>query len=256
VSGAPWPEERISAFLHEWNSGVADGDLVRRYGVKYPKERARFLRRRGYAVAFRRTFGMPLVRPATREDRFLSMVSPEPNSGCWIWIGSRPDVGYGCGFRIDGSVRERAHRLAYLIFVGPITDGLWVLHRCDQKWCCNPAHLFLGTVQDNSDDLVAKGLQVKGSRVKHAKLTESDVLEIRREVAAGTCQRRLAERFGVSPSSINVIVRRRRWRHVDVPTTAPIANSPERTRSVGNSQRAYPTKRRPTETVTTTGGLL
>lgn len=86
---------------------------------------------------------------------FDSKIERLPWSGCWIWLGGLVDPkGYG-SFKFDGE--SRAHRSAWALFHGPIPDGLHVLHRCDVPSCVNPAHLFLGTNNDNIADASAKG---------------------------------------------------------------------------------------------------
>ena len=87
--------------------------------------------------------------------RFEEKFIPEPNTGCWIWMVGANKQGYGL-FWADGRP-TRAHRFAYAKYVGPIPDGLHVLHRCDVPSCVNPAHLFLGTNADNVADREIKG---------------------------------------------------------------------------------------------------
>lgn len=90
----------------------------------------------------------------------LNMSDPD---GCWEWLGARLPKGYGFiqGTRWRGEDIPyrplRAHRVAYELAVGLIPDGMYVLHRCDNPPCCNPAHLFVGTAKDNARDMVAKG---------------------------------------------------------------------------------------------------
>lgn len=84
-------------------------------------------------------------------ERFEEMYIPEPNSGCWLWIG-RSLKGYG---RFGGS--HYAHRLSFQLFNGPIPKGMWVCHRCDTPFCVNPQHLFAAPPRGNVMDCVAKG---------------------------------------------------------------------------------------------------
>src|SRR5690606_5411912 len=123
-------------------------------------------------------------------DRFYDKVSPEPNSGCWLWTGATNELGYGViglGRREQGTAK--AHRVSYELHKGP-TNGLCVLHECDNPACVNPSHLFLGTLKDNSRDCVRKGRNFipdnRGTKAKWARLNEDHVREIRMRRLKGT----------------------------------------------------------------------
>lgn len=113
-----------------------------------------------------------------------------------------------------------AHRFAYEQKHGPIPQGKWVLHRCDNPACINPDHLFLGTAKDNALDAWRKGRLPKppspiGANNPKAALTDGQVLEIRRKYAlGGIFQRQLAKEFGVAQPTIAAIVVGRTWKHL------------------------------------------
>lgn len=89
----------------------------------------------------------------TTPEQFWARV--ERGDGCWLWQGMTISGGYGrVGWR---GMKAVAHRVAWELTYGPIPEGLWVLHRCDNPPCCNPEHLFLGSRLDNIADMVAKG---------------------------------------------------------------------------------------------------
>lgn len=108
-----------------------------------------------------------------------------------------------------------AHRVAWETHHGPIPEGQYVLHRCDQPACFDVTHLFLGTKSDNNADRDAKGRGVvpdtRGSRHGMHKLTEAQVIEIYRSTAAGKL---LAAQYGVNPSCISKIRNGLAWRHL------------------------------------------
>ena len=92
------------------------------------------------------------------EQRFMSKILPEPNSGCWLWMAAVNFHGYGrfnMGKKRGGIMKS--HRVAWEIYRGRIPEGLHVLHKCDIPACVNPDHLFLGTHTDNMQDMTLKG---------------------------------------------------------------------------------------------------
>jgi hypothetical protein len=147
---------------------------------------------------------------------------------CWLWTGSVRPNGYGVLSRQGRSTA--AHRLMWTLTNGAIAPGLFVCHRCDNRRCCNPAHLFLGSPQDNSRDMVAKGRQAagdhngsrlyperlrRGERIRNAKFTEAQVLAIRTLYAeGGYSQSAIASAYGVNRNCVSNIVRGKDWKHV------------------------------------------
>ncbi len=133
---------------------------------------------------------------------------------CWPGKGSRMSDGY-CQVSIGphGQARNwRLHRAIYETVVGPIGD-LHVLHRCDNRPCGNPTHLFLGTELDNHRDKAAKGRSARGERQHLARLTAERVREIR--LSPASCDV-LAAAYGVSRTTIKDVRFRRTWRHVEM----------------------------------------
>ncbi len=147
---------------------------------------------------------------AAFEARYI----PEPNSGCWIWIGNYNPKrkGYGC-FTMRGMGMHMifAHRLSWQIHHGPIPQGMHVLHKCDTPLCVNPDHLFLGTNTDNVADMKSKHRQAYGERHSQAKLTKADVLAIRADKRRDPA---IAADYGISAGTVSDIQLRKSWRHL------------------------------------------
>lgn len=131
---------------------------------------------------------------------------------CWLWTGGKDRRGYG-KFVYEGK-RYIASRLGYELHYGPISDDLWVLHRCDNPSCCNPHHLFLGTHSDNMTDMKAKGRQPRGEQKNNAKLSAGEVHEIRRLHEEGMSLTEIARQFGIVFQNVSCIVNRKSWKHI------------------------------------------
>lgn len=154
-----------------------------------------------------------IARQMTLKERVLLNALVD-ESGCWEWQGYIDKHGYG-KTSVNG-YPVLAHRASWQSYFGDINDGLLVCHKCDNRKCVNPNHLFLGTPKDNFLDMFVKGRgqAVVGEKHGSAKLTENQVLDIRRRYKAGAVQRSLAKEYGVDPMAINKIVHNKSWRHI------------------------------------------
>lgn len=129
---------------------------------------------------------------------------------CWVWLGHRGRAGYGYigrGRKSEGIAL--VHRVAYELEVGPIPDGLFVCHRCDNPPCVRPDHLFVGTQQDNMRDALLKGRTrgASGLRNWNARLTSEEVARVRQLDAAGMERKKTARLFGITPQHVGAIAR-------------------------------------------------
>lgn len=149
----------------------------------------------------------------TFADRFWAKV--RKGEGCWEWTATRIRSGYG-HVRV-GRRLSLAHRVSWEIHFGAIPDGLCVLHHCDNPPCVRPDHLFLGTVADNSADMVVKGRQCRGEHRPAARLAADDVACARALNRAGASQHSLARAFGISHTSMRRALLGTKWRSVEAP---------------------------------------
>lgn len=155
-----------------------------------------------------------MVRYSSLEVAFYARCPVErPADECWEWQGTLVG-GYG-QLRFGGS-RYAAHRVSYELHKGPIPEGLYVCHACDNRACVNPAHLWLGTNEANMQDKLAKNRQahVIGRQQGTVKLHPPQVLVIRRLVREGVSQQAIARRFGISQSLVSRIASGKAWKHL------------------------------------------
>jgi len=161
---------------------------------------------------------MPKGRPGTYHtktvDELFDQCIPEPNSGCWVFMGPLTNGGYG-SVRTNGK-NMNAQRAMFLAVTGTLPAGKDICHKCDVRSCINPAHLFVGTRKENLADMTRKGRRVppRGERAWKAKLTAEQVLSIRAEVERGDRLIDIAARYGVTKMAIGDIKFRRNWKHI------------------------------------------
>ena len=158
IKTAPIRQEKYEKYLQEhipiWNA-VRVARLDARAARDRVRTKERWLRdaaKRAKAGRFRAN---PVRVSAAVIARLEAQSVPEPNTGCWLWLGEVHDSGYG---RISVGNRMRfVHRVAYAAWVSPVPNGQRILHRCDQPTCVNPAHLYAGSAKDNIDDALRRG---------------------------------------------------------------------------------------------------
>jgi hypothetical protein len=154
----------------------------------------------------------------TVSERFWSKV--DKSGECWVWTASTGRFGYGQFMTVEDGMRRnnKAHRFAWELTNGPIPAGKLVLHSCDNPACVKPAHLFLGSQDDNMRDMREKGRSVhwkrSGTRHRQFRLTEDEVREIRAASSGGESNRSIAPRFGIHHGYVSQITTRRVWKDV------------------------------------------
>lgn len=188
-----------------------------RCGEEKPETSRNFARDRG---GFTRNCRACRGKRPTIKERFWAKVKTAGADECWNWIAGIGGPGYGelnLGRRGEGMTT--AHRFSYELHNGPIPDGLFVMHSCDNRRCVNPAHLSLGTAGDNNQDAIRKGRfrfppSLCGEASPVSKLNDEAVRAIRLRRANGERLSVLANEFDVTEALVSMIALRKIWQHV------------------------------------------
>jgi hypothetical protein len=151
------------------------------------------------------------MNPITKE-RIENKVERIPEGGCWVWMGTTTVRGYGQ--IISNNRKHYAHRASYEAFIGEIPKGMHVCHACDNVYCVNPAHLFLGTQKQNLEDMARKGRSTKGERNPMSKLNKEDVKDIKYLFSTGLSDSEISIEFSVCRQTINNIRNGKVWKNV------------------------------------------
>ncbi len=156
------------------------------------------------------------------KERLISKIKIS-RSGCWEWQGGLTGDGYG-QFRLHGLKIQRAHRASWRLHCGEIPENKLVLHKCDNKICVNPDHLYVGTTQENTRDAIERGLMDSGPNPKKAqigernckaKLSEQEVKNIRKiHNFPNISVLKTARKYCVNESTIRNILKRKTWNHI------------------------------------------
>lgn len=153
----------------------------------------------------------------TLEERFLLKI--HKTKDCWLWVGAKMGSGYGVMRDSDQSM-QGAHRISYKLYKGDIPKDKIICHTCDNKSCVNPDHLFLGTQSDNMQDMHKKGRANFGGRNQTGKnnnavkVTEDQVITIKKLHKQKIKQADIAKITGVSRPNVWCIVHGKSWNHI------------------------------------------
>lgn len=139
-------------------------------------------------------------------SRFWAKVDRLGPDECWRWTGGSRGVGYGA-IKIERRAYD-AHRVAYLITKGEVPVGRLVMHTCDNRACCNPAHLCVGTHRDNSIDAIQKGRIVNPHRIRTVPLTDEQMRELFEKFSRGVGKLQLAREYRVPVTSMYRVLKK------------------------------------------------
>jgi len=147
-------------------------------------------------------------------DIFLEKILVDKNNECWEWQDFRNKNGYGVTC-VNSKVKS-AHRTSYELFIGEIPKDLQINHKCHNRGCVNPDHLYAGTAKDNSRDMFEANRQriVRGANHGNALLSEEQVILIREELINGARIAVLSKKFNISGSQISAIKLAQKWKSV------------------------------------------
>ena len=151
------------------------------------------------------------------KKRFYKKYHSGNSEECWEWKGAIGRTGYGAINNVPNKrpIVLQAHRLSFELYNGvAIPEGLCVCHKCDNRKCVNPDHLFLGTKTENNQDRDAKVRQAFGARNGMSKLSENQVLSILKMSKDGVSNPKIAKEFSMSRITVWEIVTKKKWKHL------------------------------------------
>jgi len=171
---------------------------------------------------------LPLIQTEAFQRRFDALYEPVPWSGCWIWMGSTNNRGYGW---ISVRGPQLAHRVSYMARHGTDLSGKVAMHICDTPACVNPDHIVAGTQMDNMRDMAAKGrnrtprqrakspggYRTKGGRVrKPLPITDADAMRIAARVRHGEAQHKIGAEYGITQQQVSLLISGKHWQFPQV----------------------------------------